>query len=830
MKKSEELFPFKEAKQKLTNHAKRSLLLADAIAKKFQAKQLEPTHLLFAIFSQKGSLGSTIMKDLGFRKEHFGKMASLKIDLDKNADASIFLSEEIKKTFSRAFSIAKKLSYPYVGTEHLIYALLESKNNKLIDIIAKVDIKDTSQTKKILSGADQLFNLPKLLELPEIALSKKRSADSNPETPFVDNFCVNVNKEIDERQEIIVGRNEETERMIHILGRKNKNNPLLLGSPGVGKTALISKLAHLINIGEVPFFLQGKRIMSLDVPGLIAGTSFRGEFESRLKEILNEVSKNKRIILFIDEIHNIIGAGNVSGSLDLANIIKPALARGDIQLIGATTFAEYKKYIEKDAALDRRFQPIEIKEPTLSETREILLGIRKNYEKFHNVTISDEAINLAVDLSSRYIQQRFLPDKAIDVLDETASEIRSRRKTSNFGQEIKKMEDKKRALIEKKEKLVAEEAYEKAIAMRAEEQKFEQKIKALKKKQKAMEKKYPIAVTPGDIIATVARISRIPKEKLLEEKNHQIKNIAKILEEKIVGQKEVLEKLSGVLIRSQFGLASPDRPFGSFLFLGPTGVGKTLTAKVLSQEFFGGSSSLIRIDMSEFMERHSVSGLIGAPAGYVGYGEGGRLTEKIRRHPYAVVLFDEIEKAHPDVHNLLLQILEDGVLTDAQGLEVSFKNTVIILTSNFELDEDDNAPKMGFEIGQSFQKEFETSKETKEKTLKALERMLRPELLNRLDHLLVFNALGEKELEKISAIELSKLKSRLEEKGLVLKMSPQAAKFIAKKSDAKNQGARLIRKNIQELVENQIAEMIMGDKIRNNAITVEVKKDLLALK
>ena len=813
--------------QKLTVHAKNSLSKAEIIAQKFGYEQILNVHLFFSIMLEKGSLGKNILGEANFKKDEFLRIFQENLDRKKaGQNTPLFLSEEIKKTITKAYSLAKDFNYPYVGTEHLIHALFDTPDPIIQKII--MSFKAPSTAKSFLEN-NQLSQIAKLFNLPEFKISKK-TGNKTTRLPFIEKFCFNINEETRKKNEITIGREKELARIINILGRKNKNNPLLIGEPGVGKTALVSGLAQLINSGDVPDSLFGKILMNLDVAQLIAGTNFRGEFETRLKEIIREASENRQIIIFIDEIHTIIGAGNVPGSLDLANILKPALARGEIQIIGATTSGEYKKYIEKDLALERRFQPVYVKEPTSEESQKILVGIKKNYEQFHNVSLSDKAIELAVDLSVQYIQNRFLPDKAIDIIDETASNVRSRNRVSDFTREIKELERKKDVLFSEKENLVSQENYEKAIELRGQEKVLDEKISLLQKQQVQTEKKHAIQITPSDIIDTVSKISGIPQEKLAQAKSQKIKNIQKTLSAKIIGQTEVLEKLSHALLRSQSGISNPDRPLGSFLFLGPTGVGKTLTAKVLSQEFFGDAQSLIRIDMSELMERHSIASLIGSPAGYIGYGEGGNLTEKIRRNPYSVVLFDEIEKAHPDVFNILLQILEDGLLTDAQGLPVSFKNTIVIMTSNIGTEDFTRvAGQMGFDYKEKSEKTSQKLEQIKENVLRELREKMKPELLNRLDYILVFNALDKSSIKKIVELELKKLAKRILKQGLHLKFNPTLVKFISEKSLSKNQGARLVRKNIQELLETPIAEMIVYEKVKDNKITLSVIKNKLHL-
>ena len=818
------------ANDKLTNHARGAFFEAEKIAKKMHHLEITSLHLLYAIFLQKGSLGSNIMKDLGIKEVDLQKIF---LDVPSNQKLStqkdIPISNELTVVFTKSYSIAKEFSYAFVGTEHLTYAIIASANKNLLSFISSAKLKNISESIKLFFNPNQLPEIPKIFDIPEFMSNKFSSKKTSP-TPFIDKFCVNVNVEAREKSENIIGRDQEIQRMIDILGRKNKNNPVLIGEAGVGKTALVSGLAIRMNAGDIPHSLYRKKIMNLDIAQLIAGTSFRGEFESRLKEIIKEMQHNKNIILFIDELHTIVGTGNIAGGLDLANIIKPALARGDIQIIGATTFSEYKKHIEKDSALERRFQPVQVAEPSRKQAKEMLFGIRKNYEMFHNVILPDESIKLAVDLSIRYIQNRFLPDKAIDVIDETASTIRSRHKISDFLHQIKKLEDEKLNLIEKKEKLVGQEDFATAASLRDKEREITKQIKILQDKQSASEKTLCINITNDDIIRTISKISKISIEKLSADTSHRIQNIQKNLNTQIIGQKESIEKIAKTLFRSQSGIGNPARPLGSFLFLGPTGVGKTLTAKVLAQEFFADEKSFIRVDMSELMERHSVSSLIGSPAGYIGYGEGGKLTEKVRRNPYSIVLFDEIEKAHPDVFNILLQILEDGILTDAEGLQVDFKNTFIILTSNIGTSEFTNASKVGFETTNSSSESLSAKFNTiKNKVIKDLEKIMKPEILNRLDHVLVFNSLDKKEIKKITSRELKKIVLRLRKQKIELSLDKAIPVFIAEKSLAKNQGARLVRKNIQDMLEDRIAEMIIYDKVRNGKIKASIRKEEIRL-
>ncbi len=821
---------FQEISQKLTLHAKAAIKEAKDIAFHYGSESIEPAHLLFAVYLEKGSLGSNILENMGVKRDAFNKILGRQNEEAAKLKNTPKLSLELKSIITRAYSLANAFSYPYVGTEHLVYALVESENATIRKIIGRPKIQKGS-TDFVLQaniGNDSFPNLSKIFDLPEINLSKIKSRERSA-TPHLDQFCTNLNIDAEKRGEIIIGREKEIERIINILGRKNKNNPVLIGEPGVGKTAIVAGLAQKINAGEVPPDFLNKKIMALDMALVVAGTSFRGEFETRLKEVIREATENKNVILFIDEIHNIVGAGNVSGSLDAANILKPALSRGEIQCVGATTAKEYKKYIEKDPALERRLQPVKVSEPGLEDTKKILEGVKENFEKFHSITISPDAIVQAVELSVRYISDRFLPDKALDVIDETASYVRNKNKVSDNTTEIKKLELELEKTLLEKNALVTEEKYEEAAKFREKESELKNKIETLRRKQREKDAQNPIAITSFDIREIISQMAGVPIEKLSLGKIEKIKNLERNLNSQIIGQKEALGKLANVLLRAQSGIANPDRPLGSFLFLGPTGVGKTLTAKILANEIFERRNALVRIDMSEFMERHSISQLIGAPAGYVGFGEGGKLTEEIRRNPYSVVLFDEIEKAHPDAGSILLQILEDGTLTDAEGRQVNFKNTIIILTSNLGTAEFTTTAKVGFESKDKDSAILNKFNAIKNTVLEELKRQMKPELVNRLDHIIVFNTLGGRQIKKIAALELENLKKRLEKQGFALKYCEKIAEVLAQKSIAFEQGARLVRKNIENLVENQIAKMIVEGKVRDGKIGLEVKQGKIIL-
>lgn len=799
--------------QKLTLHARHSLKEAREIALYTRHITIEPEHLLLAIFLENGSLGSILLENIGFEKESLAKLCLKKKSGSKILSKShpLPLSPLLKESLRRAYSLASEFHYPYVGTEHLVYALLEARSGALEEILLTLKIKD----KKIQSTLEAHLNFDHLPQLSKIFDHPESLIDDIPKkgrqsTPALDQFTTDMGSEPGAKENILIGRKKELDRMMQILSRKNKNNPLLIGEPGVGKTALVAALAKKIARGDVPHSLFGKRILSLDLTLVVAGTNFRGEFETRLKDIIKESTKNNDVILFIDEIHTIVGAGNTSGGLDAANILKPALSRGDIQCIGATTFSEYKRHIEKDPALDRRFQSLVIAEPTTEETKHILNSVKTSYETFHNVTLSQSIIHLAVDLSIRHIPDRFLPDKAFDIIDEASALTKQGKDKSPFATALFQLEEELRAAVSLKESLTKHENYDDAAKWYAREQMIERKITALKKKQHAETALHTLPVTEEHILRTVAHMTGIPFEKLSQENpGERLACLHDAFAKRLIGQKEAVTALEETLVRSVSNIGDPDRPLGSFLFLGPTGVGKTYIAKLLAEEFFGSKHALIRLDMSEFMERHSVAQILGAPAGYVGHGEGGKLTETIRRKPYSVVLFDEIEKAHPDVWNILLQILDEGTLTDAEGRSVSFKNTLILLTSNIGTAAFTQTAKIGFEKQLGEKDREEQFEHIKRNVIQGLKKDIRPELLARLDQVIVFRPLTQEAIEQIVSLELDTLTKRLKEKSITLKFDKKIIPQVAKKSFAPEQGARLVRKNIQNLIEKPVAQKII---------------------
>ncbi len=814
--------------QKLTLHARHSLKEAREIALYTRHTALEPEHLLLAIFLEDGSLGSVLLENIGFEKETLAKLC-LKKKTGGKALAKTHplpLSPTLKESLRRAYALANQFHYPYVGTEHLVYALLELRGETIDRILTTLKIKE----KKIQSTLESHLNfdhfpqLSKMFDLPDLPSPEHTAKKGHQATPSLDQFTLDMGKDTESSQNLLIGRKAELDRMMQILTRKNKNNPLLIGEPGVGKTALVGALAKKITRGDAPHSLFGKRILLLDLTLVVAGTNFRGEFEARLKDIIKEASQNKDVILFIDEIHTIVGAGNTSGGLDAANILKPALSRGDIQCIGATTLSEYKRHIEKDPALDRRFQSLVIAEPTAEETKHILHSVKNSYETFHNVSLSRAIIDLSVDMAIRHIPDRFLPDKAFDIIDEASALTKHGKDASPFATTLFQFEEELRAAVSLKESLLSHENYDDAAKWYVREQTLTKKIATLKEKHQKESSLRTKIVTPEHILQTVAHMTGIPLDKLSpEHPNEKLAHLHEAFSKRLIGQEEAGIALEETLARSVSNIGDPERPLGSFLFLGPTGVGKTYIAKLLAEEFFGSKKALVRLNMSEFMERHSVAQILGAPAGYVGHGEGGKLTETIRRKPYSVVLFDEIEKAHPDVWNILLQILDEGTLTDAEGRTVSFKNTLIILTSNIGTAAFTQSARIGFEKHlneKSMNERFETIKRN---VLQELKKEMRPELLARLDQVVVFKPLTEEAMEHIVQLELEELTKRLKTKDHLLTFNATVVRFITKKSFAPEQGARLVRKNIQDLVEKPLAKKILSP-LKKKTIRLSVAK------
>jgi len=827
--------------ERLSSRAKNALIMAQMVSEELKHDHIGTEHLLYGVISEKSSFAAEILTKTKLNPEIIKQELVL---INTSAAVSGWkpvLSENLKLVIEKSAIIASQYGYQFIGTEHFLYGLLSTQQNKAKIILSKLGIDLYELEQNLISVFENISKFPDMPESEPHQHSPNMNMDptQNPQRSDVkkgnllEYFTTDLTKKAkDGLVDPVIGRKREIERMISILNRRTKNNPILIGEAGVGKTAIVEGLALAISKREVPDSLLDKKILNLDLALIVAGSMFRGEFENRLKQIIEEVKENKNIILFIDELHTMVGAGATTGSLDAANILKPSLARGELRAIGATTLAEYKKYIEADAALERRFQPIMVDEPSKEETIEILKGLRPNYEKHHNVTITEEAINSAVELSSRYIQDRFLPDKAVDLIDETAAFLRSVNSSSKLLRATKKIESDLAALEEEKTKAVLGQDFTTALHLRAQEEKLMKQKVELGRSLAAEYQTTTHSVSGEDIAHTVSMMTKIPLAKLAKTEIGKLANLEKILKSRIIGQDEAVLEVAKSVRRSRAGITDPRRPLGSFIFLGPTGVGKTETAKVLAQEIFEDESALIRMDMSEFMERHNVARLIGAPAGYVGYEEGGKLTEAVRRKPYAVILFDEIEKANPDVFNILLQILEDGQLTDASGKKVNFRNTIIIMTSNLGMQElTSQAAKIGFaerldekdDQKLKLEREYEKIKGGVMDTLKL---QFRPEFLNRIDKIIVFKPLGREELQRITQLQITLLQTRLLEQNVQLKITPAVTKFISEKSFDPAQGARFIRKNIQDLLEDPLAEKIISGSTRDGAIiNADVKKD-----
>ncbi len=826
--------------ERLSSRAKNALISAQLVSEELDHDHIGTEHLLYGIVAEKSSFASEILSRAKLTPESVKKELEILNHENKITHWKPVLSENLKLAIEKSAIIASQYGYQFIGTEHFLYGLLDNAHNRSRLIFNKLNLDVYDLEQNLISVFENITKFPENQQG-----GQPHNHDSNPDRPqtqtlpkgsVLEYFTTDLTKKASQGLvDPVVGRKKEIERLVSILNRRTKNNPVLIGEAGVGKTAIVEGLALAISKREVPDSLIDKKILSLDLALVVAGSMFRGEFENRLKQIMDEVKQSPNVILFIDELHTMVGAGATTGSLDAANILKPSLARGEIRAIGATTLAEYKKHIEHDAALERRFQPILVEEPSEEEALEILKGLRPNYEKHHNVKITDEALKAAVELSSRYIQDHFLPDKAVDLVDETAAFLKTLSSNSKVLKSIKKIEHDLAALEEEKTKAVLNQDFTTALHLKTQEEKLQRQRLDLENDLNSEKQNSIRTISGEDIAHTVSMMTKIPLEKLSQTETSRLTNLEKILKAKIVGQDEAVTEVAKAIRRSRAGLSDPKRPIGSFIFLGPTGVGKTETAKAIAAEVFQDPDALIRVDMSEFMERHNVSRLIGAPAGYVGYEEGGRLTEAVRRKPYSVILFDELEKANPDVFNILLQILEDGQLTDAQGKSVNFRNTIIVMTSNLGMQELNlGAAKIGFADRENktaekdaHLKEYENIKSG---VLDILKREFRPEFLNRINKVLVFKPLGMNELKKITSLQIQELQKRLAQQKIQLKTSPQVLKFIAEKSFDPDQGARFIRKNVQDLIEDPLAEKIITDHLLTGAnIQVEVKKDSLQL-
>lgn len=736
-----------------------------------------------------------------------------------------------KRILEMSIMEARMLGHQYFGTEHILMAILHESDSYAIKFLSDSGINPKNLYNECMKVVDSSGGESASTGSGSTRKSSKPASKASTNTPNLDKFSNDLTVAArEQRLDPVIGRSNEIERVIQILSRRTKNNPCLIGEPGVGKTAVAEGLAQKINANEIPETLKNKRVVSLDLSGMVAGTKYRGDFEERIKNALEEVKKSGNVILFIDELHTIVGAGAAEGAVDAANILKPLLARGDIQVIGATTLDEYRKYIEKDAALERRFQPVQVDEPSEDETVQILMGIRDKYEAHHKVRITDEAVKAAVSLSIRYINDRFLPDKAIDLIDEGASKVRLKAFTS--PPDLKELEESLKALQNDKSAAVNAQDFELAAKLRDKEQKIRKELEEQKEIWQEKNIRKNGIVTEETIAEVVSGWTGVNIRQLTEEESHRLLRMESILHDRVIGQDEAVSAVSRAIRRGRVGLKDPKRPLGSFIFLGPTGVGKTELTKALANAMFGDDDSMIRIDMSEYMEKHAVSRLVGSPPGYVGYDEGGQLTEKIRRKPYSVVLFDEIEKAHPDVFNMLLQILEDGILTDSQGRRVSFKNAVIIMTSNIGARLITNkGPALGFSTGLDKDDDDEKNRERehqriKDSVLGELKKAFRPEFLNRIDDIIVFNKLSQKDIKEITGKMLEKVESRVKDLGITISFDEKSVEKISDAGYSDVYGARPLRRAITSSIEDRLSEKILDGSIKEgNEVFCTVRDD-----
>lgn len=796
-----------------TEKANKALNLAIESAEEMRHNYVGTEHILYGLVKEGSGVAATALNECGVTEDALReKLESINGTMSLVELTPDDFTPRTKRVLRAAVIISSKTGYTYVGTEHLLLAILSESDSYAVAFLEELGVSVERLTqavsKGMQGGADEGFGGFE----NESAPNGSQKGGSALDKFGRDLTQAAKNGEIDP----VIGREKEIQRVIQILSRRTKNNPVLIGEPGVGKTAVAEGLALEIAKGNVPEILKDKRVVSLDLTGMVAGAKYRGDFEERIKAAIDEVKKSKNTILFIDELHTIVGAGAAEGSADAANILKPSLARGDFQVIGATTLNEYRKYIEKDAALERRFQPVKVGEPTPEQAVQILKGLRDSYEAHHKVKITDEAINAAVTLSSRYIADRYLPDKAIDLIDEGASKVRLASLTSPDN--VKELEDEIADYEKEKASAINEQDFERAARLRDEQKELQTKLDDAKKKWQEQQKGNSGEVTAEDIAKIVSEWTGIPVVQLTKEESERLLNMENVLHERVIGQSEAVTAIAKAIRRGRVGLKDPKRPVGSFIFLGPTGVGKTELCKALAEAMFGDENAMLRLDMSEYMEKHTVSKLIGSPPGYVGFEEGGQLTEKVRRKPYSVVLFDEIEKAHPDVFNMLLQILEDGRLTDSQGRTVDFKNTIIIMTSNVGARLiTEKQSSLGFNSENENAEESE-KKDIKELVTGELRKVFRPEFLNRVDDIIVFNKLNKDEIKQIAVKMLKTLENRLDKMNIKISFTDNAISEIADKGFDENYGARPLRRAIQNEIEDPLSEQMLEGKVKDGAV------------
>ena len=808
---------------KFTTRAEKTLEISKDIAIELGHSYIGTEHLLYGLVKEGSGIANKVLGNQNVTEEAVLKGIEKLIGSNKTKiDQTVGFTPRTKRVIENAFMEAKKLNSDFIGTEHLLIGIMREVDSIAARIIIDLDVNPQKLYNEIVKVINEY-------DSNEETSKPKGKPNSYNSTPTLNQFGTDLTKVAKEgKLDPVIGRKNEIERIIQILSRRTKNNPCLIGEPGVGKTAVIEGLAQKIVEGSVPETLKEKRVVTLDISAMVAGAKYRGDFEERIKKALKEVKKAGDIILFIDEIHTIVGAGAAEGAIDAANILKPLLARSEVQIVGATTLNEYRKYIEKDSALERRFGPVTVDEPSIEDSIDILKGLRDKYEAHHNVKITDEAIEASVKLSSRYINDRFLPDKAIDLIDEASSKVRL--KTYTQPDKIKRLEEKIEKLSKEKEEAIAIQDFEKAAELRDKEQKEKMKLEKEKNSWEDNNIKSIRNIRSEDIAEVISLSTGIPVQKINQNENEKLKNLDKSLHQRVIGQNEAIEAVSKAIKRGRVGLKDPNRPIGSFMFLGPTGVGKTELSKALAENLFGDENLIIRVDMSEYMESHSTSKMIGAPPGYVGFDEGGGLTEKVRRKPYSVILFDEIEKAHPDVLNMLLQILDDGRLTDSHGRTVDFKNCVIIMTSNIGARIITDKKTLGFSNKDNSQTEKEYENIKKE-VMTELKKGFRPEFINRIDEIIVFHKLNEEELIKIVDIMLKQIENRISEIDIKLEIDESAKELIIKKGTDINYGARPLKRAIQNILEDKLAEEILDGNLKSgDTAKITVKDDEIEVK
>jgi ATP-dependent Clp protease ATP-binding subunit ClpC len=799
--------------EKFTQRARRVLSLAHKEAERMKHGQIGTEHLLLGLLLDQGGIAGRVLRELGLDIESVLTITERITGIGEFSGEALALSQGTQRVLELAVEEARNLSHHYIGVEHILLGLVSYGRGVANDVLMQLGLTGDQIRRQTLRVMEETRDKNRLKrERKQSERSKKGKSKSS--TPMVDQLAANLTDLAEEgKLDPVIGRETEIERVVQILARRTKNNPALIGEPGVGKTAIVEGLTQRIADGEVPAPLLGKRVLQLDLGSVVAGTMYRGQFEERLKRVISEL-KQSDAILFIDEVHMLVGAGSAGSAMDAANILKPALSRGELQVVGATTLDEYRKHIESDAALERRFQPITVDEPTQEETIEILQGIRPAYEDHHQLKISDEALEAATDLSARYVSDRFLPDKAIDLIDEASSRVRMYK--NPIGEDAKEVVQQLREI--RKELKTAEEHQSQVDDLEDHEKNLERQLEELKA---AWDRDSSPTVSIDDIAEIVSMWTGIPVMELAEEESDRLLNMEEELHKHIIGQDEAIEKIAKAVRRSRAGLKDPKRPVGSFIFLGPTGVGKTELTKALAKFMFGSEEALIHLDMSEFMERHSVSRLVGAPPGYIGYDDAGQLTEAIRRRPYSIVVFDEIEKAHTEAHNMLLQIMEEGHITDSRGRTVDFRNAIIIMTSNIGADLIQNNSSIGFELTQ----DEETSRkldyeEMSRKLMKSLKNTFRPEFINRVDSVVVFHSLSMDNIRDIVDLELDKVRERLTDKNIALEITPEGVELLVKLGYNPEMGARPLRRVIQNKIENQLSDSVLGGKFKAGDIVL----------